>query len=53
MIEKNTELVKLKNDLITFEKETKINIENINKEKDRHILENQSLDKNLNELKTE
>lgn len=34
-----------------FENENKIKIENIHKEKDSHILEKESLDKNLNELK--
>jgi len=50
IIEKNIEIEKLKIALDTFEKESKINIENIHKEKDNHILENQLLDKKVNEL---
>jgi len=52
IMEKNTEIDKLKKDLATFETETEINIKNSHKEKDTHILEKQSLDKNLKELET-
>jgi hypothetical protein len=51
--EKDIELEKLKNDLNVFEKEIKIKIENIYKEKDNHIVEKQALAKNLKELEAE
>jgi len=50
IVEKDVEIEKLKKDLITFEKETKNNIETIQKEKDIHISRRQSLDENLSEL---
>lgn len=50
MKSKNEEL---KHDSNTFERVTKINIENICKEKDNLILEKQSLTENLNELQAQ
>jgi len=50
IVEKDVEIEKLKKDLITFEKETKNNIENIQKEKDIHISRRQSLGEDLSKL---
>lgn len=36
-----------------FENKSKIDIDNIHKEKDSHILEKELLDKNLNDLQIE
>jgi hypothetical protein len=50
---KNNEIEKLKLNLSGIEKETKINIENLHKEKNNYILEKQLSEKNLNELQKE